>query len=76
MDKNPPNRLEEVLDEVVWNMMQTLNDKGVEPNEAMMIMQRIGHFALSGEFEDFYSGFSYEKDHPDFKEWVKAVINI
>ena len=71
-----PEQMEEVLDELVWHTMKTLNDKGIDPHDAALIMQRIGDFALSGQFSDFYENFEYEKDDPGFKEFVKDVINI
>ena len=68
-------RVEETLDEIVWNMMKTLNDKDIDFHDAQIIIERIAHLALSGEFERFYSDFEYEKDDPGFKEWVKDAIN-
>ena len=70
-------KLENVLDEIVWYLMQTLKNQEVDPYDASRIIDRIGRFATSGEFHDFYDEFSWDgHENPGFKEFVRDVINI
>ena len=71
------DKMESVLDEIVWNLMQTLKGHNIEHHDARMIIERIGHFALSGEFESFYDEFSYGGQYdPGFKEFIRDAINL
>jgi len=71
-----PEKLEEVFDEAVWNLMQALNNNNADIDDARRIMQGVAQLANYGQFEMFYSDFEYERREEWFKNEVKEFINL
>jgi len=71
------DKLEEVFDQEMWALIDRLIERGLDLDQATMIMEGFGHLTFDGySFPTVYEEYQEAEDKEDYKKEMKELINI